>query len=146
MLLPYFSRLDWDPFVEMRRMQNEMNRLLDEFEAAPVAAVFPPINIWVGENSAVVTAELPGVSEKDIDLSVREDTLTIRGKREPETSAEEASWHRRERVYGDFSRVVELPFRVDPDRVQARFLNGVLEVELQRPDADKPKRIKVTAH
>ena len=145
MLLPLTGRVGWDPFAEMRRMQNEVNRLFSEFEGAPSSGAFPPVNIWVGDDSAVVTAALPGINEKDIDLAIQADTLTIQGKREPEPSVNDASWHRRERGYGSFSRVVELPFRVDPDRVQARFVNGVLEVELHRPDSDKPKRIQVKA-
>ena len=104
----------------------------------------PPVNLWIGDASVVVTAELPGFAENDIDLSVREDSLTIRGKREP-SGGENAAWHRRERVYGSFSRTVELPFRIDPDQVQARFGNGLLEVELQRPEADRPKRIRIAA-
>ncbi len=67
---------------------------------------------------------------------MREDTLTIQGKREPQVEDENAVWHRRERAYGSFSRTVQLPFRVDPDQVQARFSNGVLGIELRRPEAD----------
>ena len=145
MLFAPTGRLGWDPFAEMRRMQNDMNRLFADFEARPASTTFPPINLWVGDGSAVITAELPGVAENDIDLSVREDTLTIQGKREPGPDIEKAAWHRRERAYGSFSRPVELPFRIDPDKVHARFINGVLEVELQRPESDRPKRIQITA-
>lgn len=144
MLFSPTGRLGWDPFAEMRRMQTEMNRLFADFDAPPASAAFPPVNIWVGDGSAVVTAELPGVAEKDIDLAVRDDTLTIQGKREPGIDADKAAWHRRERTYGSFSRVVDLPFRVDAEKVQARFTNGVLEVELHRPEADRPKRIQIT--
>lgn len=145
MLFTSMGRLGWDPFAEMRRMQNEMNRLLADFESRETwPAAYPPVNIWAGENSAVVTAELPGVAQKDLDLTVREDTLVIQARREPEIDPDSVSWHRRERLYGSFSRVVELPFRVDPDKVQARFVNGVLEVELERPDADRPKRIPIS--
>lgn len=144
MLFAPTGRLGWDPIAEMRRMQHDMNRLFADFDSRPDAGTFPPINLWVGDGSVVVTAELAGIAEKDIDLAVREDTLTIQGKREA-AAAENAAWHRRERAYGGFSRVVELPFRIDPDKVQARFGNGLLEVELQRPEADKPKRIRITA-
>ena len=60
--------------------------------------------------------------------------------------AEDVAWHRRERAYGGFSRVVELPFRVDPDAVRARFINGVLQVELQQPESERPKRIQISTH
>jgi HSP20 family protein len=144
MLYTPTGRLGWDPFAEMRRMQTAMNRLLADFDTRPAPVTYPPVNVWVGDDSAVVTAELPGVAENDIDLSVREDTLTIQGRREPAVDPEKTAWHRRERAYGRFSRVVDLPFRIDPDKVQARFTNGVLEVEMHRPEADRPKRIQIT--
>jgi len=156
-MLTSLGRAGWDPLAEMRRMQAEMNRLfagLDEnldprgihaFGPAfgLAGSVWPPVTVWVGEDSAVVTAALPGLAESDIDLSIREDTLTIQGRHAPDPAAEKADWHRRERRQGSFSRVVELPFRIDPERVQARFAHGILEVELQRPEADRPRRIPI---
>lgn len=146
MFLTATGRLGWDPFAEMRRMQNEMNRLFAEVEGRSTTAAFPPVNLWVGEDSVVVTAEVPGIDLENLDLTVREDVLTIQGKRDPAAETNEIAWHRRERAYGAFSRSVELPFRVDPDKVRARAMNGVLEVELQRPEADKPKRIRINAN
>jgi HSP20 family protein len=142
MALSEFPRLSSDPFTELRRMQSEMNRLFSGFSAA-TARDFPPINIWLGENSVVVTAELPGVTGADVNLSLQEDVLTLSGKREPNTQRENVNWQRRERAYGNFSRAVQLPFRVDPDKVQARFNNGILEIELQRLEADRPKKIEI---
>ena len=142
MALSEFPRLNFDPFVELRRMQSEMNRLFSGFSAA-TARDFPPINIWLGENSLVVTAELPGITSADVNLSLQEDVLTLSGKREPKTQQDDVNWQRRERAYGTFSRAVQLPFRVDADKVQARFNNGILEVELQRLEADRPKKIEI---
>ena len=139
MALSEFPRLGFDPFVELRRMQSEMNRLFSGFSTTATRD-FPPINIWLGENSVVVTAELPGITSDDIDLSLEEDVLTLAGKREPKSQEQNISWQRRERAYGSFSRAVQLPFRVDPDKVQARFDNGVLEIELHRLEADRPKK------
>jgi HSP20 family protein len=142
MALSEFPRLGFDPFLELRRMQSEMNRVFSG--ASPAFRDFPPINIWLGDNSVVVTGELPGVTENDVTLNLQDDVLTLEGARRP---AEEqgVSWQRRERTYGSFSRAVQLPFRVDPDKVQARFSNGVLEVELQRLEADRPKKIEIRA-
>jgi len=123
-------------------MQSEMNRLFGGFTAA-TARDFPPINIWLGQNSVVVTAELPGVTAADVNLSLQEDVLTLDGQREPKTQQENVNWQRRERAYGTFSRAVQLPFRVDPDKVQARFDNGILEIELERLEADRPKKIAI---
>jgi HSP20 family protein len=142
MALSEFPRLSFDPFVELRRMQSEMNRLFSGFSAATVRE-FPPINIWLGENSVVVTAELPGVTANDVSLALQEDVLTLAGKREPKTQHETLNWQRRERTYGTFSRAVQLPFRVDADKVQARFDNGILEIELERLEADRPKKIEI---
>ena len=141
MALSEFSRLNFDPFLEMRRMQSEMSRLFSGFTSATTRD-FPPINIWLGENRVVVTAELPGVTSSDVNLSLQEDVLTLAGKREPKTQ-ENVNWQRRERAYGTFSRAVQLPFRVDPDKVQGRFNNGTLEIELERLEADRPKKIEI---
>ena len=143
MALSEFPRLGFDPFVELRRMQTEMSRLFSGF-GATTARDFPPINIWLGENSVVVTAELPGVTRDDVTISLQEDVLTLEGKREPKVQ-ENVNWQRRERAYGTFSRAVQLPFRVDADKVQARFNNGILEIELQRLEADRPKKIEIRA-
>jgi HSP20 family protein len=137
-----FPRLSFDPFVELRRMQSEMNRLFTGLSTS-TARDFPPINIWLGDNSVVVTAELPGVTREDVTLNLQEDVLTLEGKREPKLQQENVNWQRRERAYGAFSRAVQLPFRVDADKVQARFNNGVLEIELERLEADRPKKIEI---
>lgn len=145
MLLSSAGRLGWDPFLEMRRMQNEVNRLFADVEQRPMGAAYPPVNLWIGEDSVVLTTELPGVDQNDLEIAVRESTVTIGGTRKAPNNGQQANWHRQERAYGSFSRTLELPFRVDADKVQARFTNGVLEIELQRPEQDKPRRIEVKA-
>ena len=144
MALSEFPRLGFDPFVELRRMQTEMSRLFSGF-GATTARDFPPINIWLGENSVVVTAELPGVTRDDVTISLQEDVLALEGKREPKVQEDNVNWQRRERAYGTFQRAVQLPFRVDAEKVQARFDNGILEVELERLEADRPKKIEIRA-
>jgi HSP20 family protein len=142
MALSEFPRLSIDPLVELRRMQNEMNRVFSGF--APTTRDFPPINIWLGENSVVVTGELAGVTRDDVTINLQEDVLTLEGARRP-TQQQDVNWQRRERAYGTFSRVVQLPFRVDPEKVQARYDNGILEIELQRLEGDRPKKIEIRA-
>lgn len=140
MLLSDFGRIGFDPFLEMRRMQQEMNQRLGGLTAG-AAQEYPPINLWLGENSVAVTAELPGIAPDDVDLTMRENTLTLKGERK---SRDETSvWHRRERPNGRFSRTIQLPFRVDPEQVEARYANGLLEVELHRPEADQPRKIQI---
>lgn len=146
MILTPFSRAGRDPFFDVRRLQNEINRMFGEFGTSQDAAgAYPAVNIWTGEHSVVVTAEVPGVKEEDLDLTVRAQTLTLQGKRNAKPDDEKISWHRRERGAGDFGRVIELPFPVDPDKVEARLKDGILEVEMQRPEAEKPKKIKIKA-
>ncbi|MFC6487946.1 Hsp20/alpha crystallin family protein [Nitratireductor sp. GCM10026969] len=146
MLLGRTRGFDRDPFAEVQRLQEDMNRLFADFAGSPATRLYPPVNLWLGENSVAVTAELPGLSAEDVDLTIREDTLTIRGERKPADEAEKASWHRRERPLGAFSRTVSLSYRVDPDQVQARFQNGVLEIEMQRPEVDRPRKIQISKH
>lgn len=142
MLLSDFGRVGFDPFLEMRRMQQEVNQRLAGLTAS-AAQEFPPINLWVGEESVAVTAELPGIAPDEVDLTVRENTLTLKGECEAQAGDEKSIWHRRERPHGSFARTVQLPFRVDPEQVEARFANGLLEVELHRPEADRPKKIQI---
>jgi len=101
MALSEFPRLGFDPFVEMRRMQSEMNRLFSGYSATP-SRDYPPINIWLGEHSVVVTAELPGFGHNDVNLTLQEDVLTLAGKREPAPEQQSVNWQRRERAYGTF--------------------------------------------
>ena len=124
-----------DPFSLMRRQMRERG---------PRTSGFPAVNVWQGADSAAVTAELPGVAPEDLDISVKNNVLTISGECKPRAEAE-GGWLRRERPAGRFSRIVQLPFRVDRDRVEARFENGVLQIELHRPEEDKPRRIAIKA-
>ena len=146
-MLNYGSSLaQWDPFADLRQLQSQMNRMFDTGARTDRDGNWPPVNIWLGDDTVVVTAEMPGVAQEDIDLTVRENTLTIAGKRDPATDDEDAAWHRRERPLGAFSRSVRLPLRVDPDKVEARARNGILEIEMGRPDAERPRKIEVKAN
>lgn len=132
-----------DPFADMRRFQGEMNRLFNGLDTTRRVPVYPPVNFWVGQDSIVMTAELPGLSEGDIDLSVHDTMITLQGEFADDDAGEGVAWHRRERPKGRFSRSIELPFRVDADLVDARFEHGVLTVEMQRPEEERPKRIEI---
>jgi len=128
---------------DMQRLQEEMNTLFSR-AAQPRTAAFPAVNVWTGPESVVVTCELPGVGPDDLDISVVGETLTIRGARTPEQLGEGSTYHRRERGHGRFTRVLQLPFRVEPDEVNAAFKNGVLSITLPHAQADRPKKIQVT--
>jgi HSP20 family protein len=130
------------PWTGIERMQNEMNRLLSRLTPAQNQD-FPAVNVWASEERAVVTTELPGVTADAIEISAAGKVLTIRGSREPEQVEEGESYHRRERWYGKFTKTLDMPFPVDPAKVEAKFNKGVLSILLPRLEADKPKKITV---
>lgn len=154
----YLTR--WEPFTatlpdvwqEMNRLQREVNRLFrdlgfDVFETAwpRVTAIYPPVNIGEDENAVYVEAELPGMSLDDLEIFVTgHNQLTIRGERKA-PQIEGGTWHRRERVFGSFSRVITLPVEVDADKVEATFHNGVLRIVLPKTAASRTRKIPVKA-
>ena len=158
----FFGRSQRSAWQEMERLRREMDRLFADWSphsgalhsGAPhsgalragwnAAPAYPAMNVWVNEEGAIVTAELPGVAPEDIEISVVNETLTVTGTRHPE-EVEGATYHRRERSQGKFTRSFELPFRIEGDQVEASFERGVLHITLPRAEADKPKRIEVKA-
>jgi HSP20 family protein len=133
---------------EMEQLRREMNRLLADFPSSlqwQMAPGYPAVNIWTTGECAILTAELAGVALEDVEIAVENDTLTLSGNRKPGDVEEGASYHRQERRYGSFARTVRLPFRVDPDKVEATLRNGVLTINLPCAEAEKPKTIAVKA-
>jgi HSP20 family protein len=131
-----------EPLATLRRIQDEINRAFGDQRWAP-SREFPPVNVWRGTDGIIVTAEIPGVGLGGIDLTVQQNTLTIKGKREPDVSAPGTAVHKRERTFGAFTRSIELPFNVDADQVKASVRNGILSIELPRPESDKPRKIHI---
>ena len=137
-----------NPWREIDRMQREMNQLLrtfPTFSGSQVAPSFPAINVWLSEEGAVVTAELPGVKPEDLDISVVGETLTLTGSRQPDELKEGEKYHRRERRFGKFTRTFQLPFTVETTNVEAKFDKGILHIALPRAEAEKPRKISVKA-
>ncbi|MFN3689085.1 Hsp20/alpha crystallin family protein [Salinarimonas sp.] len=128
-----------DPFALMRRLSQDLDRAF----GAP--RTFPAVNVWQSDEAAAITAELPGLEPADIDIQVKDNVLTLSGERKLPDLPEGATWHRRERAFGRFTRAIRLPFRVDPEKVEARFADGVLRIAVGRPDEDKPRRIEIRA-
>lgn len=142
MLLTDFRRFGnvFDMWRDMDRLQRDMDTL---FSGSTFTRRYPAINVWAGNDDAIVTTELAGVDPKQIDLSVEGDVLTISGARPQDWLQEGETYHRQERAYGTFRRNVRMPFRVDPGKVEARYKKGVLSIKLPRLEADKPKKIAV---
>lgn len=134
----------WEPLSELERLSRRMNRLFGHARMPGLRDAFPQVNIWSNREKTVVTAELPGIKKQDLDISVENDVLTIKGRREPEQLGQGESFRRHERGHGSFRRVVGLPFSVDPDGVGSEYKDGILRLELPRHEASKPRRIEVT--
>jgi HSP20 family protein len=131
-----------NPWRDMRRLQDEVNRLFQS--AAAPRTSFPALNVYAHQGGIVITAELPGVKQDQLEITVHRDTVTLRGTRQDEPKDARA-YHRRERGRGSFGRTFGLPFPVDADQVEAKLSDGVLILTLQRPEQDKPKRIRISA-
>jgi HSP20 family protein len=140
----------WDPFDTFLGAQEEMNRLFRGGwlrgaggEPAEAGAWVPAVDIYETEGSLVVEAELPGVDSKDIDVSIDEGVLTLKGERRLEKEVKEENYHRVERAYGMFQRSVRLPSDVDADAIKANFDSGVLKVSVPKVEPKKPKSIPI---
>jgi HSP20 family protein len=131
----------------MDRLQRDLNRLFEPFGRGVRSGQgeFPAVNIWMGEDTALMTAEIPGVDPATVDVSVKDDTVTLRGKRMTETPKKGETLLRQERGVGEFVRSFALPFHVDAAKVTAQYRYGILQITLPRAEADKPKRISVNA-
>jgi HSP20 family protein len=140
----------WDPFRELGAAQERMNRLLgDVYRAADDdvmrrGAWAPPVDIYdSGSHELVIKAELPDMSKEDIDITVENNMLTLRGEKKMDSAMKEECCHRIERTYGSFSRSFSLPATVDTTKVSADYKNGVLTIKLPVREEAKPKQIQV---
>jgi len=137
------------PIVNLHTLRREMDQLMDNFGLGRVAGAFmparafPALNVWEDGECLYAEAELPGVPQDALEVFVVGNELTIKGSRAP-VGEEGASFHRRERTFGEFSRVVTLPAEVNADKVEATLKNGVLFVILPKAEVARAKRIKVT--
>ncbi len=142
------TRRTWDPFQELRRLQQEVNNL---FEAAGLGGPFmaerresfPRVNIVTNEDESVLFAEVPGVGLEDLDVQIVGTTLTLKGERKPTAEVPAERHYRRERGYGSFGRTVQLPHKVDLERVEAVLKDGILRVTLPKAPEAKPHKIEV---
>jgi HSP20 family protein len=139
----------WQP-TELFDLRNEMNRIFDNFrsdeaasEASHAATWRPSVDIAENKNEFVITADLPGITREDIDVSVTEGRLTLRGERRQTLDEKSGSVHRAERVWGRFARVFDLPAAVSVDRIAAICRDGVLTITVPKAEEAKPKQIEV---
>ena len=148
---PFVSMERWDPFRNMNDIQGEVNRLFDSFLGRPTTSAngsavrswAPVLDMRETKDDVVLTFELPGVSEKDVSLSITGDLLTVRGERTFNRDSKDEGVRHVERVYGKFERSVQLPMPVQAEKVKAMYRDGVLEVKLPKVEEVKPKEIKI---
>ena len=134
----------FDPWRELNRLQEELNRVLGGIGNHPLAP-FPAVNVTSRAEEVVVAADLPGLAADQVEIIVEDDNLFLRGKRPADEQPESDTWHRRERFRGSFERKVELPCAVDAEKVSARMKNGVLVVTLPRRHGEHTRKVKVEA-
>jgi HSP20 family protein len=137
----------WDPFREVAALQNRVNSLfreMNEGDSPLTAASFvPAVDIYEDNKKVVLKLEVPGIDEKDLDVRVENNTLTVKGERKFEKEEKEENFHRIERRYGSFYRAFTLPSTVDTEHIGASYNAGVLKLELSKKPEAQPKQIKV---
>ena len=140
----------WDQSRGLTSLQDQVNRLFegsftrDRSDHADLATWAPPVDIYETENELVVKVDLPDLQEKDIDVRVENNTLTIRGERKFEKDVNEDNYLRVERAYGPFTRSFSLPNTVSCESIRAEYRNGVLTLHMAKREESKPKQIKIT--
>jgi HSP20 family protein len=139
----------WDPFNEMQGLRRAMDRVFEDFPSVRGWRVEPqelafPIDLAESEDKVTVKASLAGLNPEDVDISVSDGVLTIKGETKSDETDEGKNYYRREIRYGAFSRSIPLPARVNHEQAEASFDNGILTVVLPKAEEVRPKQIKVT--
>ena len=150
-LIRWRPKSEPDTFGSFLSIQDEINRLfnsaLGRWPAERTSLLeggwSPVVDVCEDESKIVVKAELPGMTEKDIEVNILDDTLTIKGEKKKEEENKEKNYHKIERSYGAFQRSIALPAPVTQEKVKASFKNGVLEIVMPKEEEARPKQIKV---
>jgi HSP20 family protein len=139
----------WDPFREFTTVQDRLNRLFRESygpegrEELTTSSFAPPVDVYEDEHNVTLKIEVPGIDEKDIDVRIENNVLTVHGERKFEKEEKEENFRRVERQYGSFTRTFTLPTTVDAEKVSANYEKGILKIVLPKKAEAKPKQIKV---
>ena len=138
----------WEPFHNLSALQEQVNRLFEgslprRSDQSALTTWAPAVDIYETENELVLKADLPDVNEKDLDIRIESNILTIKGERKFEEKVNEDNYLRIERTYGSFSRSFSLPSTVDNGSIKANYKNGVLTVELPKRAESKPRQVKI---
>jgi HSP20 family protein len=140
----------FEPFREFATLQDRVNRVFREAytpegrdETLTTSSFAPAVDVYEDEHSVTLKIEVPGIEEKDIDVRIENNTLTVHGERKIEKEEKEENYRRVERQYGSFTRTFNLPTTVDSEKVSANYDKGVLKIALPKKAEAKPKQIKV---
>jgi HSP20 family protein len=140
----------WDPFRDLVTLRERMNRLFEdavtgrgEQKDLVTSSWAPAVDIYEDENQLVLTAEVPGIDEKDIEIKLEDNTLSIHGERKMEKETKEENYHRIERAYGSFYRSFTLPNYIDQEKIHAEHENGVLKITMSKKAELKPRKVKI---
>ena len=141
----------WDPFRDVDKLQNRINRMFEDSfgrtrgpdDEMSLCAWRPPVDIYETETGIVLAAELPGVGKENISVEVKDNILTLKGERTANPNIKEKNLYRQERCYGTFQRSFTLQQYIQPNLIKATFKDGVLEIEIPKPDEEQPKQITV---
>jgi len=141
----------WDPFRNVAALQDRINRIFDESfsrtadldDDISMSAWKPLVDIYETDEAIILKAELPGIKKEDVSVEVKDNVITLKGVRTEEKEIKEKNYYRKERAFGTFSRAFNLQHRIQPDKIKARFKDGVLKIEIPKPEEEKPKQITV---
>ena len=139
----------WEPFRELSTLQDRINRAFRESytgagdDSLTTSSFAPAVDVYEDEHQVALKIEVPGIDEKDIDVTVEKDTLTVHGERKFEKEEKEENYRRVERQYGSFTRTFTLPSTVDHENIHADYDKGILKISLAKKAEAKPKQIKV---
>ncbi len=141
----------WDPFRSVTSLQDRINQIFDnaavrskDFEDdMNLCSWRPAVDIHDNDDAIVITAELPGVDKKDVSVEIKENVITIKGEKTIDNEIKEERFYRKERCFGSFHRAFTLPAAIKPDKIKANFKDGILKVEIPKPEDEKPKQISV---
>lgn len=150
-LIPWQRRDEWDPYRDLLGLQKDMNKLFDSSvyksidKRADILEGFwaPAVDIQEEKDRYLIKADLLGIRQEEIDVSVDDDILTIKGKRTVEKEEKEKNYYRSERAYGAFQRSFALPSAVDAGKINASYKDGVLEVAIPKTEEQKKKKVKI---
>jgi len=147
-LVKWRNKDPYDPWTDLRSLQEEINDLFDIDRLPSITGLFdrkdsPSIDIIEGETEFTVTCELPGMEQKDLDISITSNVLTIKGEKRNEKEAKNGKYFKKEIWSGSFQRTLSLPSSVDSEKVNAQLKDGILTVALPKKEEAKPKQITV---